>query len=67
MTDMLRLAGGVIAILGIGVLLFNEQLGLSEGESQAIAGVAVVALAIILGYRYMNYRQRKQEASVGDQ
>lgn len=62
MTDMLRVAGGVIALLGIGVLLFNEELGLSQGESQAVAGVAVVALAIILGYRYMNYRQRRQEA-----
>jgi len=61
MSDRLRLAGGVIAIFGIGVLLFNEQLGLSASEAQAIAGVAVVALAIILGYRFMNYRQRKKQ------
>lgn len=59
MVDTLRVVGGLIAIVGIGAVLFNDQLGLSQGDSQVVAGLAVIALGIILGYRYMNYRQRR--------
>lgn len=66
MSDMLRLAGGVIAIIGIGALLFNDQLGLSESEANAVAFVAVIALVIIFVVRFFNYRKRQQELTEAD-
>ncbi len=62
MTDYLRIASAVIAILGIGALLFADQLGMTQTQGQIAAGVAVILLGIIIGFRYMNYRQRQQEA-----
>ncbi|MFW6448247.1 MAG: hypothetical protein ACOC0X_01765 [Halobacteriota archaeon] len=61
MTDTLRIASVVIAILGLGSLLLYDELGMTEGQGQLAGLVAVVLLGIILGVRYMNYRQRRSE------
>ncbi len=61
MLDRLRLASGVIALIGIAVLLLYEQIDfLDEGEATIIATVAIGALVAILIVRYLNYRDQRQ-------
>ncbi|MFP4591004.1 MAG: hypothetical protein ACLFMX_06285 [Halobacteriales archaeon] len=61
MTDILRIASAVIAILGIGSLLLYDEIGMTEAQGELVAVAAVVLLAVIFGVRFVNYRQRRAE------